>query len=125
MFKELDTVVIRSLRTAERRVDGTDAVRRQPRVGDLGTVVHVLGPEDYVVESVDTSGMTLWLADFGVDELASLPVGWRFSTEERSAGVYQASGVGPGGLHVEATDTDPSLALAVCREFALRQTGAG
>ena len=125
MFNELDTVVIRSLRTATRRIDGTKAVRRQPRVGDQGAVVHVLGPEDYVVESVDTSGMTLWLADFRVDELASLPDGWRFATDEVSAGVYRATGVGPGGLNVEATDTDSSLALAVCREFALRHVGAG
>jgi hypothetical protein len=121
MFSEFDIVVVQSLRTPTRQLDGTQAVRRQPRVGDAGTIVHVLGPHDYVVESVDTDGMTVWLADFHADELALLPPGWRFSAEEVSAGAYKATGVGPGGIQVEATDSDPSLALAVCREFAVRR----
>ncbi len=120
MFNEDDTVVVRALLTPMRQVDGSDAVKRQPRVGDQGSVVHVLGPDAYVVESVDATGMTLWLADFHTDELAAEPAGWQFSADEVSAGVYRAKGVGPGGMQVEATETEPSLALAVCREFALR-----
>jgi hypothetical protein len=69
-FKELDVVVVRSLRTTVRPVDGTAGVTRQPRVGDVGTVVHVLGPADYILECVDTDGRTAWVADFHVDELA-------------------------------------------------------
>ena len=122
MFNELDTVVVRALLTPTRQVEGTDAVKRQPRVGDQGAIVHVLGPEAYVVESVDAAGMTVWLADFRADELAPIPAGWQFSADEISAGVYRARGAGPGGMHVDATDTDPSLALAICREFALRNT---
>jgi len=71
MFNELDTVVVRALATPTRHVDGTDAVKRQPRVGDLGTIVYVLGPGFYVVESVDAAGMTVWLADFRAAELAA------------------------------------------------------
>ena len=122
MFNELDTVVVRVLITPTRHVDGTDAVKRQPRVGDQGAIVHVLGPDAYVVESVDAAGMTVWLADFRADERAAEPSGWEFSADEISAGVYRARGVGPGGMRVEASDTDPSLALAVCREFVLRNS---
>ena len=122
MFNELDTVVVRVLATPTRHVDGTDAVKRQPRVGDQGAVVQVLGPEAYLVESVDAAGLTVWLADFRADELAAEPTGWTFAADEISAVVYRATGVGPGGMLVEASDTDPSLALAVCREFALRNS---
>jgi hypothetical protein len=78
MFKELDIVVVRALLTPTRHVDGTDTIKRQPRVGDQGTIVHVLGPEAYIVESVDAAGMTVWLADFRADELAPIPIGWQF-----------------------------------------------
>jgi hypothetical protein len=71
-FKELDIVVVRSLRREVRPVDGTEGIRRQPLVGDVGTVVHVLGPADYVVECVDTDGRTAWVADLNVDELAPM-----------------------------------------------------
>lgn len=57
-FKDLDIVVVRSLRTAVRPVDGTEGVRRQPVVGDVGTVVHVLGPTAYIVACVDADGRT-------------------------------------------------------------------
>jgi catabolite regulation protein CreA len=46
-------------------VDQTESVD-----GDVGTVVHVLGPTDYVVECVHTDGRTAWVADLNVDELA-------------------------------------------------------
>jgi hypothetical protein len=68
-FKELDVVVVRSLRTTVRPVDGTEGVTRQPRVGDVGTVVNILGPADYIVECVDTDGRTAWVADLNIDEL--------------------------------------------------------
>ena len=118
MFNEHDTVVVRSLLTPTRQLAGTDSVKRQPRVGDQGSIVHVLGPDVFVVESVDGEGMTVWLADFRGDELAAEPAGWHFSADEISAGVYRARGVGPGGMSVETTDTDQSLALAACRKFA-------
>jgi hypothetical protein len=123
MFNEFDTVVVRALVIPTRHVDGTDAVKRQPRVGDEGAIVYVLGPDSYVVECVDATGMTVWLADFRADELAAELAGWKFSADEISAGVYRATGVGPGGMRVEASDTESSLALAVCREFALRNSG--
>ena len=73
-FKELDAVKVVRLTTAIRDVDGTERVRRQPRVGDLGTVVAVLsrsaGPPGYYVESVNDEGLTVWLAEFDGDELA-------------------------------------------------------
>lgn len=120
MFNELDSVVVRELRSPSRQVDGTEGFVRQPRVGDQGTIVYVLGPTAYLVESVDGAGGTIWLAEFSADELAPPPAGWRFSVEEVSAGVYRASGTGPNGMRTEATNQEPSVAVAVCREFALR-----
>jgi hypothetical protein len=119
-FRELETVLVRALFTPTRHVAGTAGLERQPRVGDQGTVVRALDSTTFVVECVDTSGGTLWVANFFAEELARPPLGWCFSADEVSAGVYRASGAGPNGEHVEATDTDPSAALATCREFAMR-----
>jgi hypothetical protein len=69
MFCEYDVVVIRALHSPERQVIGTDGFKRQPQVGDSGTIVHVLAPRQYSVESVHPDGWTIWLADFEEDEL--------------------------------------------------------
>ncbi len=120
MFAELDVVIVRALLVPTRSIDGSDGFCRQPRVGDQGTIVHVLGRDDFVVESVDASGHTVWLADFHRDELAIPPKGWRFTAEEVSPGVYRATGHGPRSLHVESTDSNLDIAIADCRVFALR-----
>ena len=74
-FKELDAVKVIRLSAPKRHVDGTERVRRQPQVGDFGTVVAVLarpsGPPGYYVESVNDEGLTVWLAEFEGDELAA------------------------------------------------------
>jgi hypothetical protein len=108
MFRELDVVVIRALRSASRRVEGTDRVKRQPRIGDQGTVVEVIGPQEYVVESVDDAGLTVWLADFAEDELAAPPQGWQYAVEEISAGAYRATAVGPGGMRARGHGYGPA-----------------
>lgn len=120
MHRELATVVVRKLVQPRRQVTGTERVLRQPRVGDQGTVVRVPGADWRTVECVDSSGCTLWLGDFHVDELAP-PLGhWTFRFAEVSPGAYRATGDGPRGVHVESTDSDPEKATADCREFALR-----
>ncbi len=58
-----------TLLVPERPVDGTSTVLRQPRVGDIGTVVHVYDSSNMIVECCDEGGFTLWVADFSVDEL--------------------------------------------------------
>ena len=123
MFQEFDVVIVRALLTPARRVDGTEGVVRQPIVGDVGTIVHVHTPSDYIVESVDDRGYTIWLADFSINELALPREGWTFTAEEISPGVYRARGEGPRNMRTESTDTDPVRAIAKCREFALRYPG--
>jgi hypothetical protein len=120
MFCELEIVVVRALRSSSRHVDGTEGAKREPRVGDQGAVVHVLGPDEYTVECVDHDGRTVWLADFVEGELTSPPQGWQYAVEEISAGVWRVTALGPGGMRAEATDADESLAMANCRKFALR-----
>ncbi len=120
MYRELDVVLVRTLLVPTRNVTGTDRVVRQPRVGDQGAIVHILGAEHCIVECVDSSGLTSWLADFHVDELAPSLDRWKFDVREVSATVYRAVGIGPRNMHVESTDTDPEKALAECRAFALR-----
>ena len=74
-FNELDAVKVIRLSTSTRDVEGTERVRRQPKVGDLGTVVAVLSRTSsspgYYVESVNDEGLTVWLAEFEGDELAA------------------------------------------------------
>jgi len=59
-FNELDVVKVIRLATPTRDVGGTERVRRQPMVGDLGTVVAVRSPTSglpgYYVESVNDEG---------------------------------------------------------------------
>lgn len=119
-YREFDVVVVRTLLLPTREVTGSDRVVRQPRAGDQGSIVHILGNDSYIVECVDSSGLTVWLADFHADELAPYLDRWTFDVREVSACVYRAIGTGPRNMRVETTDTDPDRALSDCREFALR-----
>lgn len=76
-FKELDVVHIVKLTCAERAIEGTEGIVRQPQVGDTGTVLLVLedlNHRQYLVECVDPSGYTVWIADFEEDELNPDPL---------------------------------------------------
>jgi hypothetical protein len=69
-FKEHPIVRVTKLLSDQRAYTGTESVKRAPRVGDQGTIVHAFnksGP--YVVECVNSDGLTLWLADFAQEEL--------------------------------------------------------
>ncbi|MEQ1761946.1 MAG: DinB family protein [Pyrinomonadaceae bacterium] len=65
---ELSTVRVVKLNIPDRHFDGTEGVKRRPKIGDTGTIVHRAG-ELCIVESVDAAGLTVWLADFALDEL--------------------------------------------------------
>lgn len=67
--RELDVVRITSIGTAERVVDGSPGVVRQPVVGDIGAIVRVLAPTRFIVECVDSNGLTVWITDFDLDEI--------------------------------------------------------
>jgi len=67
--RELDVVRITSTGTVERIVDGSPGVVRQPAVGDLGSIVHVISPTKFIVECVDGEGQTVWISDFDLDEI--------------------------------------------------------
>ncbi|CAN5428566.1 hypothetical protein BH20ACI1_BH20ACI1_06320 [soil metagenome] len=67
-MKELDCVKIIKFLRESRPFDGTEDVKRPPKVSDFGTIVHL--QENFcIVESVDSEGYTIWLADFFVEEL--------------------------------------------------------
>jgi hypothetical protein len=119
-YRELDVVVVRRLIVPTRTVTGTDGVVRQPRIGDQGAVVRLLGSGRCLVECVDSSRSPLWLSEFHSDELAPALDKWRFDVREVSASAYRAVGNGPRNMRVESTDADPDKALADCRAFALR-----
>jgi hypothetical protein len=75
-MNELDCVKIIQLLESERHYDGTEGVKRAPQIGDEGTIVHV-GVSDgktvgYIVESIDSKGFTIWLADFLPDEIQAI-----------------------------------------------------
>jgi hypothetical protein len=74
-MNELALVRVVRLAAPERDVTGTDGATRQPRIGDVGTVVFVLEPgAAYTVECIDDDGMTAWLADFDAHELEPVPL---------------------------------------------------
>ena len=72
-LKEYDIVRIVKLLTNDRKFDGTNKVKRAPRVGDIATIVHEYEPSNpngrFIVEKVNDDGHTVWLADFEKDEL--------------------------------------------------------
>jgi hypothetical protein len=72
-IEELDLVRVVALHRESRDHEGTESVKRQPRVGDVGAVVHVYSPvsgaPNFAVEAVDKEGLTLWVADFEANEL--------------------------------------------------------
>ncbi len=69
-MEEYSVVNVVQLLVADRHFDGSDGVKRPPRVGDAGTIVHINDPgKNYIVESCDTEGHTVWLADFADNEL--------------------------------------------------------
>src|SRR3989442_10134883 len=78
-YNELDAVKVIRLARPKRDVSGTDRVRRQPQVGDLGTVVAVLSPTSrppgYYVESLNDDGLTVWLPGGEGGENSSPPPG--------------------------------------------------
>lgn len=64
-----DIVRVRALSVPTREVDGPAAEPPQPRVGDAGTVVAVLGDELYLVEHTTDDGRSVWMAEFHASEL--------------------------------------------------------
>ena len=75
-FIEFDEVRIVTVHgPAEDHLAATGSIR-PPRVGDTGTIVHLVPTHDpdnpttrYLVEDVAPDGTTVWLAEFSRDEL--------------------------------------------------------
>lgn len=61
-----------NLQRPDRHFQGTDGVRRPPRVGDIGTIVYAYDLTSFAVECVNADGLTVWLADFFSEELKFL-----------------------------------------------------
>ena len=73
-FQLYSRVRVSQLLTPHRAVSGSGAKTRQPEVGDTGTVVEYFGNLEgatYLVESMDTEGATVWLAEFSAQELVA------------------------------------------------------
>lgn len=71
-IREHDIVRVVRLREEGRNFDGTESVRRAPRIGDIGSIVHCdpsRSDAAVAVEMVDEEGKTVWLADFVREEL--------------------------------------------------------
>lgn len=72
-LREYDIVRVVKLIQDERSFDGSESVRRPPKVGDVGAICHEYNTEDktaaVAVEMVDSNGLTIWLADFERAEL--------------------------------------------------------
>jgi hypothetical protein len=70
-FHEYNVVRVTKLIQPDRYYDGTESVKRAPRVGDKGTIVFI-PPETNswcIVECVNHDGLTIWQADFSGEEL--------------------------------------------------------
>jgi len=75
LFEEYSIVRIVELKTANRPFDGSEMVKKTPKVGDTGTIVHITSNSKeniYIVEKVNSLGQTVWLADFLQDEIELL-----------------------------------------------------
>lgn len=76
IFRELDVVEVVKLLSPDRPYCGTEGVCRPPQVGDKGTIVSILSPDEpnmmFEVECVDNDGFTVWFAGFWPEELRRL-----------------------------------------------------
>jgi hypothetical protein len=73
MISQYSQVRLVALHGAPDTYDGYGVNRRVPQVGDVGTVVEIMGAESgetmYVVECVNDDGSTEWIGDFVSSEL--------------------------------------------------------
>ena len=70
-LQKYDLVRVKQMIQSDRKYDGTEGVKRSPRVGDRGVIVYIPpGTNSWcIVECMDQDGFTIWLADFVDDEL--------------------------------------------------------
>jgi hypothetical protein len=68
-FELSDVVRVQRLTVPTREVDGPGADPPQPRVGEVGVIVGVLGDDLYLVEHVTDDGRPVWMAEFLAGEL--------------------------------------------------------
>jgi len=72
-YRELSVVEVACLLSEPKDYEGTEAVARAPRVGDVGAIVHCHEfngrTHFYEVECVGSAGETVWLATFQHAEL--------------------------------------------------------
>jgi hypothetical protein len=68
-FYPADVVRIAHLEADERDVDGPLDPPRQPRIGEVGTIIDQVGDDIYLVERCTDDGRTLWIAEFLGTEL--------------------------------------------------------
>ena len=73
---EFDTVRVIALRSPAEQHLASSHAKRLPRVGDTGTVVHLLRDGDsdsratrFIVESCENDGTWVWLAEFDRSEI--------------------------------------------------------
>ena len=69
-FELADVVRVQRLTVPTREVDGPGADPPQPRLGDEGRVVALLGDDLYLVEHSTDDGRSVWMAEFLAGELA-------------------------------------------------------
>lgn len=70
-MEEYSIVRVIKINEPARLFDGTEGVKRYPRIGDIGTVVHK-ADTGCIVEFVGRDGMTVWLADFTYEEIEEM-----------------------------------------------------
>lgn len=72
-LEQYQLVRIRQLLQPLSEYDGWRVNKRLPRIGNVGTLLDILHadglPDRFVVESCETNGTAVWLADFQSDEL--------------------------------------------------------
>jgi hypothetical protein len=73
-FRELDVVRVARLLTFERPFDGAESVARRRASAIFGAIVDVLGEGAFIVECVNESGLTAWIADFVAAEIEPVRV---------------------------------------------------
>lgn len=112
--------IVRLLPNEDRFIDRSEGIKRQPEVGDSGTIVHINEPgKSYIVECCDEEGQTIWLADF--DELELEPLGAMSERIEQVVNnlkrTAEEAGDAFGGLSAEQLNWKPaekSWSIAQC-----------
>ena len=114
-----DMVRVVRLNESNCQFDGTEGVCRPPQIGDTGEIMYYDGNGTFQVLSLNTEGLSVWLAEFHLSELERVygqHIEWDQLPPE-AFGITEKLRIGMTRPEVLATLGDPDSTAGVTRKY--------